>query len=41
MIPNDVISVRSGDQNFYAWKLATGKLDWSIPLATLDGPMAW
>ncbi len=38
MISNGVIYVRSQDQNLYAWKSATGKPVWSIPLATLDGP---
>jgi outer membrane protein assembly factor BamB len=38
MISRGVMYVRSTDQNLYVWKLATGKLVWSIPLATLDGP---
>lgn len=28
----------SYDQNLYAWNLATGNVDWSIPMATVDSP---
>jgi hypothetical protein len=40
LISNGMIFVRSNDndQTIYAWNLATGKLVWSIPLATIDGP---
>jgi outer membrane protein assembly factor BamB len=38
MVSKGVMFVRSTDQNLYAWNLTSGKLVWSIPLPTIDGP---
>jgi outer membrane protein assembly factor BamB len=38
LISDGVMFDHSNDQTLYAWNLTTGKLVWSIPLGTIDGP---